>query len=319
VGATVREALRVHGAPDDLVQWIRHRTSRRTTTRYMSHPGVSLVLATGGAGMVKAAYRSGTPAIGVGSGNAPCYVTASADVRRAARQIVASKSFDNGLICGAEHNLVVDEVVRDALAAELEAAGAAVLVPEEAPGFLAAVVDARTNAFRPEAIGQSAQAVADATGIVRGHPIRVIVVPGTPDLAGPMTGEKMTPILSLFVVRGEAAGFALCKRILERQGAGHTAIIHTADAEAARRFGVEMPACRVLVNSPGVHGASGLTSGLDISFTIGCGTFGGNSTTDNVTYRHLLNIKRLAEYVEPDVAAPSGAGVGAPEARAAAP
>ncbi len=177
----------------------------------MRHPGVSLILATGGAGVVKAAYSAGTPAIGVGPANTPALVCADADVEATAEAVVISKAFDNGLVCGAEHNLVVEASVRDRFMAALERAGAAALGPAEAARFMAAVV-------RPALI---------------------------------------------------------------------------------ERFVAEMPASRVLVNSPATHGVVGLTTGLNPSLTLGCGTFGGNSTTDNVTYSNLTNIKRLAYYYVP--------------------
>jgi acyl-CoA reductase-like NAD-dependent aldehyde dehydrogenase len=188
---------------------VRQRSSRETTARYMSHPGVALILATEGAGMVKAAYASGTPALGVGPGNAPVYIAADADIDAAARAIVASKPYDNGLICGAEHNLVADALVRDKLIAALEREAAAVLDVEEAGRF-------------------------------------------------------------------------------------------TRTPERAERFGMLMPASRILVNTPAVQGISGVTTGLIPSYTLGCGTFGRNSTTDNVSFHNLLNVKRLAHPVPTD-------------------
>jgi acyl-CoA reductase-like NAD-dependent aldehyde dehydrogenase len=293
-GELIHEALQRHGAPTDLVQWIRLRSDRKKTARFMSHEGVSLILATGGPGMVRAAYSSGTPAIGVGSGNAPTWITASADLTAAAEAVVLSKGFDNGLICGSEHNLVVDAEVRDPFLAALEDAGAAVLTPEEAEGFLAKAVAEDGRTFRVEVIGQSATLIAEVLGITRPHPIKLIVVPAEFDPGHPLSGEKMTPILSAYTVDGEQEGLALCKRILGRQGTGHTAIIHATDEAIIERFGLEMPASRILVNSPGSLGVCGVTTGLEPSFTLGCGTFGGNSTTDNVTYRNLHNVKRVA-------------------------
>jgi acetaldehyde dehydrogenase / alcohol dehydrogenase len=288
--------LERHGAPADILQCVRARSSRQRTARFMSHPGVRLILATGGPGMVRAAHRSGTPAIGVGSGNAPTWVAADADVRAAAEAIVLSKSFDNGLICGAEHNLVVDASIAAGFTAALEAAGAAVLSPEEAERFLSAAVTEDGRGFQPMLIGQSAATVAGALAIERDHPIRVIVLPGEPDLGHPITSEKMSPLLSLFVVDGDEAAVDLSLALIRKMGAGHTAIIHTADEERAARFAHAMPASRLLVNSPGSHGVCGITTGLPMTFTLGCGTFGGNSTTDNVGWRNLVNIKRMATH-----------------------
>lgn len=297
-GDLIREALERHGAPADLVQWIKVRVDRKKTARFMAHEGVSLILATGGPGMVRAAYSSGTPAIGVGSGNAPTWVTSTASLREAADAIVLSKSFDNGLICGSEHNLLVDTSVRDDFTAALEAAGAAVLSPEEVTRFLTAALNDEQTGFRLEVIGQSAALIADVIGITRDFPIKLIVVPYEFDPGSPLAGEKMTPILSLFTVDGEHEGLQLSKQLLAKQGSGHTAIIHSSDEALIERFGLEMPASRILANSPGSLGVCGVTSGLEPSFTLGCGTFGGNSTTDNVTYRNLRNVKRLAHAVE---------------------
>lgn len=299
-GELIRAALAAAGAPGDLVQWVRQRSSRKKTAMFLGHPGVSLILATGGAGMVRAAYSSGTPAIGVGPANTPCLVCGDADPAAAARAIVMSKAFDNGLICGAEHNLVVDRAVRDALVDALEQAGAAVLSPQEAAVLGKVAVDPATGGFRPQVIGQAATAIAAYMKITRPHEIKLLVVP-TDDAtaANPFAGEKIFPLLSLFTVDGPDQGIALCRTLLELHGAGHTAVIHTQEAGVIDRFARALPAGRILVNSPAVHGVVGVTSGLEPSFTLGCGTFGKNSTTDNVGYRNLLNVKRLAHYVEP--------------------
>lgn len=298
-GELIRAALEQGGAPGDLVQWVRQRGNREKTARFMSHHGVSLILATGGAGVVKAAYSAGTPALGVGPANTPVLICADAHLDAAAAAIVSSKSFDNGLVCGAEHNLVVVAAVRDRFGTSLECAGAAVLTVSEARQFTATVLHADGRHFRPRIVGQSAQALASMAGIAREHPIRVIVVPADVDFASPYAGEKLAPVLSLFTVRDAEEGLALCRDLLRHHGTGHTAIIHTSDAALSERFALEMPASRVLVNSPGTQGVVGLTTGLAPSLTLGCGTFGGNSTTDNVTYRNLMNIKRLAYYIEP--------------------
>lgn len=300
VGAMIQQALVDGGAPRDLVQWIPKRTSRKKTAMYLSHPGVSLVLATGGSGMVKAAYSSGTPAIGVGPANTPVLICADADPAAVAAAIVMSKSFDNGLICGAEHNLIVEQPLRERLVAALEQAGAAVLTPEEAKRFVMTAVDPATHGWRAQIIGQAAQAIAGFMKISRPFPIRVIVVP-TEEVAqtNPLAGEKIFPVLSLFTVPTAQEGVNVARQLLGFHGAGHTAGIHTQNPAIIEQFGREIPAGRILVNSPSVHGVVGVTSGLDPSFTLGCGYFGGNSTTDNVSFRNLLNIKRLAHAVPP--------------------
>jgi acetaldehyde dehydrogenase/alcohol dehydrogenase len=214
----------------------------------MKHPDIAFILATGGPSMVKAAYSSGTPAIGVGAGNAPVWICADADREAAAQMVVSSKVFD---------------------------------------------WDSRT--VQRDLIGKSALYIAQSADIKPKGDIRLIVIPASLDeMSGPLGHEKLAPMLSLFVVNGEAEGFAVCKQIIGAQGSGHTAIIHTRDQERAERYALEIPASKVLVNTPSSQGCAGIYNGLTPSLTLGCGTYGGNSTTDNVTYTHLLNIKRMA-------------------------
>jgi acetaldehyde dehydrogenase/alcohol dehydrogenase len=291
----IQEVLRRHGAPVGLVQCIRERTSRKLTSMFMGHKDMAFILATGGPSMVKAAYSSGTPAIGVGKGNAPTWICSDADLEAAAQKVIDSKSFDNGLLCGSENHLVVDRLVQEGFVSALEANGAAVLTPEEVGRFTSHIVDPRTGHLRKEVIGQSAQRIAQGAGILRDRPIRLLVVPvGQEEIYGPYGGEKLAPILSLFTVDGQEEGLALCKRLLAREGAGHTAIIHTQDPNLAERYGLEIPASRILVNTSGSQGCCGMSGGLMPSAVLGCGTLGGGSTSDNVTYTHLRNIKRVA-------------------------
>jgi acyl-CoA reductase-like NAD-dependent aldehyde dehydrogenase len=283
-----------HGAPAALLQSV-ERASRTRTAMFMRHPEVSLILATGGAAMVKAAYSSGTPAIGVGSGNVPALVCADADPAAAAAAVVESKAFDHGIICGSEDNLVVDAAVGGPFRAALEAAGAAVCSPEEAARVAAHAFDPGDGHLRRQTLGQSGQAIAEAAGVRRDRPIRVLVLPvATEEVDGPLGREKLAPLLSLVSVDGTEQGLEVCKRLLANQGAGHTAVIHTGDQALQQRFAEEVPASRILVNGPATHGCIGVGNGLVPSLTLGCGTFGGNSTTDNVTYTNLLNVKRLA-------------------------
>jgi acyl-CoA reductase-like NAD-dependent aldehyde dehydrogenase len=296
VGGIVRDLLTSHGAPAGLVQAVQ-LMGRKPTRHFMSHPRVSLVLATGGPGLVKAAYSSGTPAIGVGPGNAPAWVCADADVDAAARAIVDSKSFDNGLICGAEHNLVVDSRVAMALADALKKHGAAILTAAENADFFLQSVERKTGEMRRDVIGQAADVIARVIGITRPYPIRLLVIPCAADADGFYAREKLAPVLSMFTVAGEEEGLRRCRALLQKQGAGHTAIIHSSNPSRIERFARAMPASRILVNTSGAQGCCGMTTGLERSLTLGCGTFGGNSTTDNVTYRHLLNIKRVAHSI----------------------
>lgn len=292
----IRSVIERCGAPQDLVQPVLRRSSRQKTIMFMSHPGVALILATGGASMVKAAYSSGTPAIGVGAGNAPVLICADADIPKSAQGIVKSKSFDNGIICGSENNLVVVSEIRDEFIKQLEASGAVILTADEKNRFTPQVFESDSPTLKKAMVGKSAQFMADQAGIHRDSDIHLIVVPTRLDeLKGPYGHEKLAPILSLYTVNDEVEGIQFCKQILDSQGSGHTAVIYTKDRELMSKFGQEIDASRILVNSPSSFGCIGIGTGLTPSFTLGCGTFGGTSTTDNVTYTHLLNIKRLSQ------------------------
>ncbi|MFM8320641.1 MAG: aldehyde dehydrogenase family protein [Chloroflexota bacterium] len=294
-GALIQGVLAQHGAPVNLVQWVAERTSRRKSMMLMKHRGIAFILATGGPSLVRAAYSSGTPAIGVGAGNAPVLVCADADPQAAAEMVIAGKSFDNGMICASENNLVVEAAALPGLLEALPAHGAAVLSGEEKARFLTCVLDAGGHLQRAM-IGQSAQWIAGQAGVERPYPIRLIVVPGGLDeLDGPLGREKMAPLVSLFTVSGAEQGLVVCRRILDNEGRGHTAVIHTHDPALIERYGQLMPASRILANVSATVGAIGGGTGLAPTMTLGCGTFGGNSTTDNVTFRHLYNVKRLAQ------------------------
>ena len=300
----LRQVLARHGASADLVQSVPWRPTRATTAALMHHPGVSMILATGGTAMVKAAYSSGTPAIGVGSGNAPAWVCADADVESAARTVVASKAFDHGIICGSENNLVADRSVRDSFTAALRRAGAAVLNAAEVDQVARAAFDGRDGRLRRSVLGQAATSIAAQAGIQVPAGTRLLVAPVPREaLAGPYGKEKLAPLLSLFTADGEDDGIRLCREILGNGGSGHTAIIHTRSHRLQLSFAKQMPASRILVNGPGAKGCIGLGNGLTPSLTLGCGTYGRTSTTDNVTYTNLVNIKRMARPL---------AGTGAP-------
>jgi len=291
----IREVLERRGASRDLVQAVKDRASRQKTMMYMVHPDVSLILATGGTSMVKAAYSSGTPAIGVGSGNAPVLICSDADIPQAAEFIIRSKSFDNGIICGSENNLIVVDSVYDQFVEALKENGGIILSPDEKNRLAAHLFDASGQGIAKPLIGKSALFIADSVNIKRENEIKLIFAPITQsELKGPFGYEKLAPVLSLCRVKDEDEGIKICKQVLARHGRGHTAVIWTQDRKLMERFGFEMDASRILVNAGAAQGCIGLGTGLIPSFTLGCGTFGGNSTTDNVNYSHLLNIKRLA-------------------------
>ncbi len=303
VGEMLEGILIEAGAPAGLIGWVKDRNSRRKTAAFFRHPGVDLILATGGRAMVRAAYASGKPALGVGPGNTPTLICGDCDPGVAAAMVVESKSFDHGLICGAEHNLIVVDSIYDAFIAALEASGAAVLTdPDESTRFMLAVLTDDGTSLRRKTVGQSGADIAAMADLERPFPIRVLVVPaGEAHSENALAREKMAPVLGLFRVADETAGFALAARLLEIEGAGHTAIIHSRNRETIRAYAEALPVGRILANSPGAQGVVGLTTGLIPSLTLGCGTFGGTSTTDNVTYLHVRNIKRLAEFRSPSI------------------
>jgi acetaldehyde dehydrogenase/alcohol dehydrogenase len=297
VGEIVEGALREQGAPEGIVQWVKGRTSRRRTAKFMRHEDVGLILATGGPGMVKAAYSAGTPAIGVGAGNAPCWISSRGDVDLAARLVINSKTFDNGLICGAEQHLVVEEAVAERFMTALRRERALVLDEEQTAHFV-------REAFTPTGdlklfyTGQTAEAIAGATGLddAEGATLIVFRADGKKRLAA-LAHERLAPVLSMFVVSDAEEAVELCGWLLRQAGAGHTAVIHSGDEGEITRFAREMPASRVLVNVAAAQGCSGIMTGLRPSLTLGCGTFGGNSTTDNVSYENVRNVKRVARAV----------------------
>lgn len=243
-------------------------------------------------------FSSGKPAIGVGPGNAPVLVCADADIVAAAEGIVSSKSFDNGVICGSENNMVVVSSVADEFIRQLKERGAAVLTADEMSRFTAQVFESDSPTLKKAMVGKSARFIAEQTGICRETDIRLIVIlTKHDDLQGPYGHEKLAPILSLTAGNDEVEGIELCRKILDNQGRGHTAVIYTSNRDLMRQFGLAIDASRILVNAPSAPGCVGIGTGLTPSFTLGCGTYGGNSTSDNVTYTHLLNIKRLAVHL----------------------
>ncbi|MGN6169904.1 MAG: aldehyde dehydrogenase family protein [Solirubrobacteraceae bacterium] len=295
-GVIVHGALERHGAPIELVQWVRGRTSRQRTQRFMHHPGVAMILATGGPGMVKAAYSSGKPAIGVGAGNAPAWIAADANLDRAARAVLNSKTFDNGLICGAEQHLVVDDSIYDEFVAALESESAFLLDARATAQFVERCLDLATGHLHLKFVGRSAEAIAEGAGLEVPAGTRLLVFSAADLQREEVFGrERLAPVLSIFKVNDDDEAIALCKRLLSYEGAGHTAVIHSDDQRRSERFASEIPASRVLVNAPAAFGCCGIATGLTPSLTLGCGTWGGNSTTDNVSFENLLNLKRLAE------------------------
>jgi len=287
------EAAARAGAPPDAIGWMKTVTLEGTQ-ELMRHRDVAVILATGGMGLVRAAYSAGKPAYGVGPGNAPCYVECSADLKKAAADIIAGKTFDNGVLCSSPNSVVVDEAVADAFGRECEAQGAYFLSQAESETLAAALVTPQ-RLPNPGFVGKAASYIAGKVGITVPDGTRVLIAP----LAGvgrdyPLSIEKLSPILSWYRVTDWRQGCERCIQILRYGGMGHTMSIHSKDEDVILQFGLKKPAFRICVNTPTTHGSIGLTTGLDPAMTLGCGGWGGNITSDNITPRHLVNIKRLA-------------------------
>lgn len=293
----VREVLARYDVNPDLVQTPDIAPRRELTQLLMAHEDISFILATGGSNMVRSAYRSGTPSIGVGKGNAPVWVCKDAHLDSVAEQIVESKAFDNGVVCGSENNLLVDADIFSTFQQSLEQFGAAFLNRKESLRLFNAIFE--NDQISELWLGKSAQQICQAAGIHRKYPVQLIVVPqDVKQLDSPFLREKLAPIVSCLAVSNDQEALLVTRTILALEGRGHTAIIHTHDQQRISAFASAADVCRVLVNSPGTQGCIGACNGLALSWTLGCGTAGGSSTSDNVTYRHLQNTKRIAHSVE---------------------
>ncbi len=289
------EAALAAGAPEDCIQWL-NETSRDQTQALMSHKALALILATGGTGLVKSAYSSGTPTLGVGAGNVPVFIDASADIPFAVSQIFISKLFDYGTICASEQAIVVEAAIAEAVRAEFTRQGAYFLNPEETAKVDAVAFDQAKGSMKPEIVGQSAAVIARKAGIAAPEDVRLLVAP----LAGvgakyPLSAEILAPILGFFVEPTFADAVNRCIDLNFYGGIGHTVSLYANDEDRIKEFALLMNAGRIVVNTPSSQGAvGGIFNRLSPSFTLGCGTGGKNITTDNVTARHLVNVQRIA-------------------------
>ena len=294
----MREAGVKEGLPADAIGCMSTATIEGTET-LMKHKQTAVILATGGIGLVRAAYSSGKPAFGVGPGNVPVCVERTADIPKAVQDILTGKCFDNGTICASEQAVICDAPVEQAVREQFKVQGAHFLSAAEADQ-LGKVVSTPQRSLNPAIVGRSVEVIAKMAGLS--------VPPGTrcllADVAGvgrdyPLSLEKLSPILAFYVVDGLEACAARAQEVLRYGGMGHTAGIHTRSREAAVKFGAEMPASRITVNTPTTHGAIGFSTALPPSMTLGCGSWGGNVTSDNVSPLHLMDIKRVAFETRP--------------------
>ncbi|HUK31879.1 MAG TPA: aldehyde dehydrogenase family protein [Candidatus Acidoferrum sp.] len=290
-----RAALAV-GAPEGLIQCMR-QTTLEGTRELMRRPEVGVILATGGTGLVRAAYGSGKPAYGVGPGNVPAFIERTADVRKAVADILAGKTFDYGTICSSEQAIVAEESVRERALEECRRQGAYFLSAEEMEKVARLVFLAGSHTPNTKIVGRAATAIAEMAGIKTPPATRVLIARLESEQVGrefPLSAEKLSPILAFYAVPNLAAGIALCRRLLEFGGLGHTCAIHSQDRPAILKFGEAVPAFRVVVNSASVHGSIGYSTNLFPAMTLGCGAPGGNITSDNIGPQHLMNVKRIA-------------------------
>lgn len=290
----IRQAIAEAGGNENLVSCITIPTIQ-ATDNLMKHPDVALILATGGSAMVRAAYSSGTPAIGVGPGNGPAYIEKTADLPLAVKRIMDSKTFDNGTICASEQSVVCDKDMEDAVRAEMEKQGAYFLTDEQIAKLGKFILRAN-GTMNPMIVGKSAQVIADLAGIDIPAGTKVLVAKETGIGRGhPYSNEKLAPILAFYTADDYKEICRLVQDILHYEGAGHTFSMHTKDPEMVNYFAMRVPASRIIVNTPSALGGIGGTTGLMPSLTLGCGAIGGSATSENVGPMNLLNKRHVAE------------------------
>ncbi len=292
----VYEAAVKAGAPKNCIQWI-ETPSIEATGFLMNHPGVATILATGGPGMVKAAYSCGKPALGVGAGNVPCYIEKSADLHRACTDLMMSKTFDNGMICASEQAVIVDRELSAEFERYMKENNCYFLNAEETETLTKYMFPDPAKGVYGPLVGKSANWIAEQAGLKVPENTKILIAPmDSPDAEHPLAKEKLSPVLAYFIVDSQKQGFACANRMLELGGLGHSAVIHTGDMKIADDYGIAMRVGRIIVNSPSSQGAIGDIYNTNTpSLTLGCGSYGKNSVSQNVTTVNLINKKRIAK------------------------
>ncbi|MBQ4004567.1 MAG: aldehyde dehydrogenase family protein, partial [Firmicutes bacterium] len=289
----IAQAAKSAGAPDKIVQCVSIPTMQGTDA-LLKHRDIGIILATGGEAMVRAAYSSGNPALGVGPGNGPSFIEKSADIPKAIQRIFDSKTFDNGTICASEQSIVTEQCIKDQVIAEAKRQGGYFLSPEESEKVGRFIMRAN-GTMNPKIVGRSAQAIADMAGIQIPAGTKVLISPQTTvGKDNPYSREKLCPILAFYV---ENSWQNACKRSIEilfNEGKGHTMTIHSQDESVIREFALKKPVSRLLVNCPGALGGVGAATSLAPALTLGCGAVGGSATSNNVGPMDLINIRRVA-------------------------
>ena len=292
----ILEAATKAGAPKDCIQWI-EVPSIEATKQLMNHKDIALVLATGGSGMVKSAYSTGKPALGVGPGNVPTYIEKTAHIKRAVNDIIGSKTFDNGMICASEQVMVVDKEVYTDVVKEFKLHQTYFVNKNELQQLEDAIMNEDKTAVKPDIVGKSAVDIAKLSGISVPEKTKLLVA----EIDGigkdyPLSREKLSPVLAMVTAKSTGHALQICEDILKFGGLGHTAVIHTEDSQLQQKFGLKMKSCRVLVNTPSAVGGIGnMYNELIPSLTLGCGSYGRNSISHNVSAVDLLNIKTIAK------------------------
>ena len=292
----ILEAATKAGAPKDCIQWI-EVPSIEATKQLMNHKYIALVLATGGSGMVKSAYSTGKPALGVGPGNVPTYIEKTAHIKRAVNDIIGSKTFDNGMICASEQVMVVDKEVYTDVVKEFKLHQTYFVNKNELQQLEDAIMNEDKTAVKPDIVGKSAVDIAKLSGISVPEKTKLLVA----EIDGigkdyPLSREKLSPVLAMVTAKSTGHALQICEDTLKFGGLGHTAVIHTEDSQLQQKFGLKMKACRVLVNTPSAVGGIGnMYNELIPSLTLGCGSYGRNSISHNVSAVDLLNIKTIAK------------------------
>ncbi|MGQ8874577.1 bifunctional acetaldehyde-CoA/alcohol dehydrogenase [Paenibacillus sp. TSA_86.1] len=289
------EAAVKQGAPADCIQWIDDPSMDRTNA-LMNHNDVALILATGGSAMVRAAYSCGKPALGVGPGNVPCFIEKSADINQAVTDLILSKSFDNGMICASEQAVIIEEPIFDQVKKKMITNGCYFVNKEEAVKLTAGAINAEKCAVNPSIVGQSAVNIAKMCGIEvpAGTKILVAEIEGV-GTKFPLSAEKLSPVLACYKVKSAKDGIERAAEVVGFGGMGHSSVIHSNNEEVINQFADRLQTGRIIVNSPSTHGAIGDIYNTNMpSLTLGCGSYGRNSTSSNVTAVNLINVKRVA-------------------------
>ncbi|MCM3136085.1 bifunctional acetaldehyde-CoA/alcohol dehydrogenase [Paenibacillus polysaccharolyticus] len=289
------EAAVRNGAPADCIQWIDDPSMDRTNA-LMNHNDVALILATGGSAMVRAAYSCGKPALGVGPGNVPCFIEKTADINQAVTDLILSKSFDNGMICASEQAVIIEEPIFDQVKKKMITNGCYFVNKEEAAKLTAGAINAEKCAVNPSIVGQSAVNIAKMCGIEvpAGTKILVAEIEGV-GTKFPLSAEKLSPVLACYKVKSAKDGIERAAEVVAFGGMGHSSVIHSNNEEVINQFADRLQTGRIIVNSPSTHGAIGDIYNTNMpSLTLGCGSYGRNSTSSNVTAVNLINVKRVA-------------------------